>query len=106
MENVTRIILILHNKEYAVAITKEEKKEQMQKFAKSEQDTGSPEVQVALLTQRINYLTSHFSKHKKDHHSKTGLLRLIGKRRNLLGYLEKKDIIRYRALIKELGLRK
>ncbi|MDE7468669.1 MAG: 30S ribosomal protein S15 [Desulfovibrionaceae bacterium] len=89
-----------------MAITKEEKKAQMERFAKSANDTGSPEVQIALLTQRINHLTEHFAKHKKDHHSKTGLLRLIGKRRNLLGYLERKDVLRYRALIKELGLRK
>ena len=89
-----------------MAITKEQKKEQIQRFAKSTNDTGSPEVQIALLTQRINHLAEHFAKHKKDHHSKTGLLRLIGKRRNLLGYLEKKDVLRYRSLIKELGLRK
>lgn len=104
MEEYARFIYYI--KGVAVAITKEQKKEQMERFAKSAQDTGSPEVQIALLTQRINYLAGHFAKHKKDHHSKTGLLRLIGKRRNLLAYLEKKDVHRYRTLIKELGLRK
>ncbi len=69
-------------------------------------DTGSPEVQVALLTQRINYLTGHFKVHKKDHHSRRGLLRMVSQRRRLLSYLKKKDITRYRDLIKKLGLRK
>ncbi len=69
-------------------------------------DTGSPEVQVALLTARITYLTDHFATHKKDHHSRRGLLKLVGKRRRLLNYLRKKEIERYRALIAELGLRR
>ncbi|GAB7024170.1 30S ribosomal protein S15 [Salidesulfovibrio brasiliensis] len=71
-----------------------------------EGDTGSPEVQVALLTQRITYLTEHFKTHKKDYHSRTGLLKLVGQRRKLLKYLQNKDIERYRNLIARLGLRK
>lgn len=82
------------------------KAELMVKFARSEGDTGSPEVQVALLTQRIASLNEHLASHPKDHHSRRGLLKMIGKRRNLLGYLKKKDIERYRALIAELNLRK
>lgn len=69
-------------------------------------DTGSPEVQVALLTERINYLTEHFKTHKKDYHSRRGLLKLVGSRRKLLEYLKKKDIERYRAIVKKLGLRR
>ena len=69
-------------------------------------DTGSPEVQIALLTQRITYLTEHFQTHKKDHHSRRGLLMLVGQRKSMLNYLKKKDIERYRALIEKLGLRK
>mgnify|MGYP005844205023 FL=1 len=69
-------------------------------------DTGSPEVQVALLTARINHLTEHLKTNKNDHHSRRGLLKMVGRRRNLLAYLQKKDINRYRALIAELGLRK
>ena len=71
-----------------------------------ETDTGSPEVQVALLTARINHLTEHLKEHKNDHHSRRGLLKMVGRRRNLLAYLKKKDIERYRALITKLGLRK
>ncbi len=82
------------------------KKEVMAKHAKHEGDTGSPEVQVALLTARIEQLTDHFKMHKKDFHSRTGLLKLVGRRRNILGYLKKKDVQRYRALIEKLGLRK
>lgn len=78
----------------------------MTKFARSEGDTGSPEVQIALLTQRISSLNAHLTTHPKDFHSRRGLLKMIGKRRNLLAYLKKKDIERYRALIAELGLRK
>ncbi|MGL4721840.1 MAG: 30S ribosomal protein S15 [Desulfovibrionaceae bacterium] len=89
-----------------MAITKENKQNVIKQFAKSDSDTGSPEVQVALLTQRINDLADHFKAHKKDHHSRSGLLRLVGKRRSLLGYLKKKDILRYRSLIEALGLRK
>ncbi len=71
-----------------------------------EKDTGSPEVQVALLTNRINHLNEHLKVHKLDHHSRRGLLKMVGRRRNLLAYLQKKDIERYRALIAKLGLRK
>ncbi len=71
-----------------------------------ETDTGSPEVQVAILTNRINHLNEHLATHKHDHHSRRGLLKMVGQRRNLLAYLQKKDIERYRALIAKLGLRK
>jgi len=82
------------------------KAELMAKFARTEGDTGSPEVQIALLTQRIATLNAHLEAHPKDHHSRRGLLKMIGKRRNLLGYLKKKDIERYRTIIAELNLRK
>ena len=72
----------------------------------SENDTGSPEVQIAILTKRINDLTEHLKVHKKDHHSRRGLLKMVGHRRNLLNYLAKKDINRYRAVVEKLGLRK
>ncbi len=72
----------------------------------SEHDTGSPEVQIAVLTEKINHLTEHLKVHKKDHHSRRGLLKMVGRRRNLLNYLMKKDIGRYRAIIEKLGLRK
>ena len=75
-------------------------------FQRAQGDTGSPEVQVALLTARIEDLTGHFKEHKKDFHSRTGLLKLVGRRRNILNYLKKKDVQRYRALIEKLGLRK
>ncbi|OFI07734.1 30S ribosomal protein S15 [Clostridium acetireducens DSM 10703] len=82
------------------------KQEIMNKYARHEGDTGSPEVQVALLTKRINHLNEHLKFHKKDHHSRRGLLMMVGKRRGLLNYLAKEDIERYRTLIKQLGLRK
>ena len=82
------------------------KSEIVAKFQRQAGDTGSPEVQVALLTARINELTPHFKEHKKDHHSRRGLLKMVGHRRNLLGYLQKKDIMRYRAIVEKLGLRK
>ncbi len=84
----------------------EQKAGVIEEYKKHENDTGSPEVQVALLTERIKYLTEHFKTHKKDFHSRTGLLKLVGKRRNLLGYLKKKDVERYREIIARLGLRK
>lgn len=87
-------------------ITKEKKQEIMKEYARTEGDTGSPEVQVAVLTERINELTAHLQVHPKDHHSRRGLLKMVGQRRNLLGYLKNKDIERYRALIEKLGLRK
>ena len=82
------------------------KAEVMAKFARCEGDTGSPEVQVAWLTQRIEHLNAHLADHPKDHHSRRGLLKMIGKRRNLLAYLKNKDIERYRELIAALNLRK
>jgi len=78
----------------------------VEKFRTHERDTGSPEVQVALLTERIQYLTEHFKTHKKDHHSRRGLLKLVGQRRRLLDYLKSKDAARYRKLIEGLGIRK
>ncbi|MBQ6376982.1 MAG: 30S ribosomal protein S15 [Lachnospiraceae bacterium] len=87
-------------------IAKDKKQEIMKAYARTEGDTGSPEVQVAVLTARINELTEHLKIHKKDHHSRRGLLKMVGQRRNLLGYLKKKDINRYRSLIERLGLRK
>lgn len=89
-----------------MALHPDRKAEIIEKFQREEGDTGSPEVQVALLTTRINELQDHFAKHKKDHHSRRGLLKLVGRRRRLLRYLKKKDIERYRALIQQLGLRK
>lgn len=84
---------------------KERKTEIIKEYATHEGDTGSPEVQVALLTERINELNEHLKVHKKDHHSRRGLLKMVGVRRSFLAYLEKKDISRYRALIERLGLR-
>lgn len=89
-----------------MAIDSTQKKAIIAEHAKHEGDTGSPEVQVALLTARIEGLTEHFKVHKKDFHSRTGLLKLVGHRRNILNYLKSKDIQRYRALIDKLGLRK
>ena len=85
---------------------KEEKKSIIEQYATHEGDTGSPEVQIAVLTKRINDLNEHFKVHKKDHHSRRGLLMLVGQRRSLLNYLTKVDIERYRAIIEKLGLRK
>ncbi len=87
-------------------LTVEEKRQILQDYQRSEADTGSPEVQVALLTARILQLTPHFQKHKKDVHSRRGLLRLVNQRRKLLSYLKRKDVERYRNLIERLGLRK
>jgi small subunit ribosomal protein S15 len=85
---------------------KARKEELMQTYARHEGDTGSPEVQIALLTERINHLNDHLKLHKKDHHSRRGLLMMVGKRRGLLNYLIKTDIERYRTIIEKLGLRK
>lgn len=82
------------------------KKEIIGKFAVHDGDTGSPEVQIALISDRITYLTEHFQTHAKDHHSRRGLLKLVGQRRSLLTYLRKKDINRYRTVIQALGIRK
>ena len=87
-------------------MNKERKLEIITEFGKNAQDTGSAEVQVALLTERINELTDHLRVHKKDHHSRRGLLMMVGQRRGLLNYLYEQDIERYRAIIKELGLRR
>ena len=92
--------------EVQLTLTKEAKLEIVRKHGKGETDTGSTEVQVALLTQRINELTEHLRTHKHDHHSRRGLLKLVGRRRRFLNYLQRTDIERYRALIKELGLRR
>ena len=87
-------------------LTKQAKDEVIQRFAKHDGDTGSPEVQVALLTARINELTEHLRDHKKDHLSRRGLLMMVGQRRRLLSYLRRRDVDRYRSLVQELGLRR
>jgi small subunit ribosomal protein S15 len=89
-----------------MAIVAEKKQELVQKYRRHESDTGSPEVQVALLTERITYLTEHFKTHKKDHHSRRGLLMLVGQRRRLLDYLRTVDTNRYKVIIDQLGIRK
>lgn len=87
-------------------ITKEKKQELINQYKINDTDTGSPEVQIAILTQRINELNEHLKVNKKDHHSRRGLHKMVGHRRNLLGYLQKVDIERYRAIIEKLGLRR
>ena len=87
-------------------ITSEKKQEIINTYKRDKKDTGFPEVQIALLTERINELTEHLKVHKKDNHSRRGLLKMVGKRRNLLNYLVKKDVNRYRAIVEKLGLRK
>ncbi len=89
-----------------MSLTQEKKAELIEKFGDSPQDTGKTEVQIAQLTERINQLTEHLRLHKKDHHSRRGLLMLVGQRRRFLRYLERSDLERYRSLVKELGLRK
>jgi len=89
-----------------LVLTPEMKKKIIDDFKLHEKDTGSPEVQIALLSGRIQYLTDHFRTHKKDHHSRRGLLKLVGQRRRLLEYLKKKDMEKYRTVIKELGIRR
>jgi len=89
-----------------MTLNKEMKQSIIDKFRLHENDSGSPEVQIALLTERIRYLTEHFRVHKTDHHSRRGLLRLVGQRRRLLDYLKSSEIERYRSIVKELGLRK
>lgn len=89
-----------------MVLAKNQKKEVIDEFKKHEGDTGSPEVQIAILTKRIIYLTEHVKVHKKDHHSRRGLLMLVGRRRRLLKYLKKKDVSRYRAILGELGLKR
>ncbi len=87
-------------------IVKEKKEAIIKEYARSEGDTGSPEVQIAILTERIKELTAHLQENPKDHHSRRGLLKMVGQRRGLLDYLKKKDIERYRTLIERLGIRK
>ena len=89
-----------------MALDAEQKRDIVDRFRLHESDTGSAEVQVAILSERINYLTGHFKTHAKDHHSRRGLIKLVGQRRRLLNYLKNKDIDRYRSLIEQLGLRK
>lgn len=89
-----------------MTLTQERKQELIDRFGDSAQDTGRTEVQVALLTERINQLTEHLRTHRKDHHSRRGLLMLVGRRRRLLNYLQRADLERYRSLIRELGLRR
>ena len=89
-----------------MTMTAEEKREIISKFGAAETDTGATEVQIAQLTRRINQLTEHLREHKHDHHSRRGLLMLVGRRRRFLNYLQKKDLERYRSLIRELGLRR
>ncbi len=89
-----------------MALLQDKKTELVQKYKRHEKDTGSPEVQVAILSERIAYLTDHFKTHKKDHHSRRGLLKLVGQRRRLLDYLRTVDLNRYRTLIDQLGIRK
>lgn len=89
-----------------MAVTKEQKQELIKKYGKNLNDPGAPEVQIAILTLHINSLSPHFDQHKKDHHGRLGLLRLVGKRRRLLDYLMKKDINRYRKIIQQLEIRK
>ncbi|ADU51138.1 SSU ribosomal protein S15P [Thermaerobacter marianensis DSM 12885] len=89
-----------------MALSQERKQQLIKEFAQHEHDTGSPEVQVAILTERINELTEHLRRHKKDHHSRRGLLKMVGKRRRLLQYLKSRDAERYQAVITRLGLRR
>jgi len=87
-------------------LTPELKQQLIEKYRVHESDTGSPEVQIAILTERINYLTNHLKEHKKDHHSRRGLLKMVGQRRGLLNYLRDNDIARYRTILEKLNLRK
>lgn len=87
-------------------LMKEHKDNTMDRFQRHDRDTGSPEVQIALLSERIGYLTEHFKTHKKDHHSRRGLLKLVGKRRRLLDYLKENDVKKYKEVIEELGIRR
>lgn len=89
-----------------MALTQERKQQLISEYKVHDTDTGSPEVQIAILTEKINYLNDHLREHKKDHHSRRGLLKMVGQRRNLLNYLKNSDINRYRVLIDKLGLRR
>jgi small subunit ribosomal protein S15 len=92
--------------EEGMSLSNDKKKELVKKYGENDFDTGKTEVQVALLSERIKYLTEHFKTHNKDHHSRRGLLKLVGQRRRLLDYLAQKDITRYRNLVKDLGIRR
>jgi small subunit ribosomal protein S15 len=96
----------VHYERSRMSLTKEEKQEIIKEHGRAETDTGSPEVQIAMLTRRINQLTEHLRTHKHDHHSRRGLLKLVGRRRRFLNYLQRTNLEGYRALIKELGLRR
>ena len=98
--------LIFVKEDKTVVLTPDRKKEIVESFKLHPSDTGSPEVQIALLSERITYLTEHFKVHKKDHHSRRGLLKLVGQRRQLLNYLKKKNVDRYNTIIERLGLRR
>lgn len=87
-------------------LSKDRKTEIIDRFKKHDVDTGSPEVQIGILSERINVLTEHLKQHSKDHHSRRGLLKMVGRRRRLLNYLQKQDVERYRAVVKDLGLRR
>ncbi len=89
-----------------MSLSNDKKKEIIKKYGENQSDTGKAEVQIALLSERIQYLTEHFKTHAKDHHSRRGLIKLVGQRRRLLDYLTRKDITRYRSLVKELGIRR
>jgi small subunit ribosomal protein S15 len=104
--NVWNVNLSITGGEKKVVLSVENKKDLIGRFKLHESDTGSPEVQVALLTHRIEYLTEHLKVHKKDHHSRRGLLMLVGRRRRLLNYVKTKNIQRYRGIIETLGLRR
>jgi len=92
--------------EFKMALTKERKEELVKNFARSKNDTGSAEVQIAILTEEIKQLTEHLKEHTHDHHSRRGLLKKVGQRRNMLNYLARKDVQRYRDVVSKLGLRK
>jgi len=96
----------IYNEEGTIMLTTELKQSLIEQYRLHEADTGSPEVQIAILTERINYLTGHLKEHKKDHHSRRGLLKMVGQRRNLLNYLRNNDIERYRTILEKLNLRK
>jgi small subunit ribosomal protein S15 len=96
----------INEKEETDMLTPEQKQQLIEKYRLHDSDTGSPEVQIAILTERINYLTEHLKEHKKDHHSRRGLLKMVGQRRGLLNYLRDNDIARYRIILEKLNLRK
>jgi small subunit ribosomal protein S15 len=104
--HVKRFTFQLFQENRILSTTKQEKTELVNQYRVHDTDTGSPEVQIALLSNRITYLTEHFKTHAKDHHSRRGLLKLVGRRRRLLDYLKKTDVERYRTIIDKLGIRK